>query len=74
MATIPSVSIDKAAELLGVSRRTIYNRIKAGRLWTIRTLGGSQRVTLESLYRLTPGRRGSPSGSSGSQPTSPDGP
>ena len=38
-----------AAELLGVSRRTIYNRILEGRLQTIRTLGGSQRVLLESL-------------------------
>jgi excisionase family DNA binding protein len=44
-----SVSLDHAAELLGVSRRTIYNRIREGRLETIRTLGGSQRVLLESL-------------------------
>ena len=35
-----SVSLDHAAELLGVSRRTIYNRIREGRLQTIRTLGG----------------------------------
>lgn len=45
-----SVSIDQAAALLGVSRRTIYNRIRDGRLQTIRTLGGSQRVLVESLY------------------------
>ena len=44
-----SVSIDQAAELLHVSRRTIYNRIREGRLVTIRTIGGSQRVLLESL-------------------------
>ena len=44
-----SVSLDHAAELLGVSRRTIYNRIRDGRLQTIRTLGGSQRVLLESV-------------------------
>jgi excisionase family DNA binding protein len=44
-----SVSLDHAAELLGVSRRTIYNRIREGRLQTIRTIGGSQRVLLESL-------------------------
>ena len=44
-----SVSLDHAAELLGVSRRTIYNRIREGRLQTIRTLGGSQRILLESL-------------------------
>ena len=44
-----SVSLDHAAELLGVSRRTIYNRIRDGRLQTIRTLGGSQRVRLDSV-------------------------
>ena len=44
-----SVSIDQAAELLHVSRRTIYNRIRDGRLVTIRTIGGSQRVLLDSL-------------------------
>jgi excisionase family DNA binding protein len=44
-----SVSLDHAAELLGVSRRTIYNRIRDGRLQTIRTMGGSQRVLLDSV-------------------------
>jgi excisionase family DNA binding protein len=51
-----SVSLDHAAQLLGVSRRTIYNRIRDGRLQTIRTLGGSQRVLLESVS----GRQTSP--------------
>jgi excisionase family DNA binding protein len=45
-----SVSIDQAALLLNLSRRTIYNRISDGRLQTIRTLGGSQRVLIESLH------------------------
>jgi excisionase family DNA binding protein len=44
-----SVSLDHAAQLLSVSRRTIYNRIREGRLQTIRTLGGSQRVLLDSV-------------------------
>lgn len=44
-----SVTIDQAAELLRVSRRTIYNRIRDGKLLTIRTIGGSQRVLLSSL-------------------------
>jgi excisionase family DNA binding protein len=44
-----SVSLDHAAELLGVSRRTVYNRIRDGRLQTIRTIGGSQRVLLDSV-------------------------
>jgi len=46
-----SVSLDHAAELLGVSRRTIYNRIREGRLLTVRTIGGSQRVLLDSVQR-----------------------
>ena len=44
-----SVSLDHAAQLLGVSRRTIYNRIRDGRLQTIRTIGGSQRVLMDSV-------------------------
>jgi excisionase family DNA binding protein len=47
-----SVSIDQAAHLLGVSRRTIYNHIKSGRLLTLRTLGGSQRVLVDSLEQV----------------------
>ena len=44
-----SVTIDQAAELLHVSRRTIYNRIRDGKLQTIRTIGGSQRVLMTSV-------------------------
>ena len=44
-----SVTIDQAASLLKVSRRTIYNRIRDGKLQTIRTIGGSQRVLLSSI-------------------------
>jgi excisionase family DNA binding protein len=44
-----SVTIDQAAALLHVSRRTIYNRIRDGKLQTIRTIGGSQRVLVSSL-------------------------
>ena len=44
-----SVTIDQAAQLLGVSRRTVYYRIREGRLQTIRTIGGSQRVLLQSV-------------------------
>jgi len=44
-----SVSIDRAAELLGCSRRTIYNLISGGWLQTVRTLGRSQRVLVDSL-------------------------
>jgi excisionase family DNA binding protein len=44
-----SVSLDHAARILGVSQRTVYNWIRVGRLRTIRTMGGSQRVLLDSL-------------------------
>ncbi|PYQ77194.1 MAG: excisionase [Acidobacteria bacterium] len=47
-----SVSLDHAAEILGVSRRTIYNRIREGRLQTIRTIGGSQRVLIDSVNEI----------------------
>ena len=47
-----SVTIDQAASLLGVSRRTIYNRIRDGRLRTVRTLGVSQRVLVQSLFEM----------------------
>ena len=47
-----SVSIEQAAQLLGVSRRTVYYRIRDGRLRTIRTLGGSQRVLLDSVDEI----------------------
>ena len=44
-----SVSIAQAIQLLGVSRRTVYYWIGNGRLQTVRTLGGSQRVLTESV-------------------------
>jgi excisionase family DNA binding protein len=44
-----SVSIEQAAQLMGVSRRTVYYRIRDGRLRTIRTIGGSQRVLVDSM-------------------------
>jgi len=47
-----SVSIEHCAQLLGVSRRTIYYRIRDGRLRTIRTLGGSQRILMDSVDEL----------------------
>jgi excisionase family DNA binding protein len=49
---VRSVLVDQAAELLGVSRRTVYYRIRDGKLKTFRTRGGSQRVWLDSIERL----------------------
>jgi len=39
----------QAREVLGVSRRTLYYWIKQGRLQTVRTSMGSQRVLLASV-------------------------
>ena len=47
-----TVMIDHAATLLGVSRRTVYYRIREGRLRTVRTLCGTQRVLVESIAEL----------------------
>ena len=47
-----SFLIDDAARLLGVSRRTVYYRIREGRLLTIRARCGSQRVLLSSIDAL----------------------
>jgi excisionase family DNA binding protein len=48
----PSVLIDQAVLMLGVSKRTIYYWIRDGRLQTIRTRCGSQRILLSSIDRL----------------------
>lgn len=55
-----SLLIEDAAVLLGVSRRTVYYRIRQGRLETMRTLCGSQRVLLVSIERLLRQERGLP--------------
>jgi excisionase family DNA binding protein len=47
-----TVLVEQAAALLGVSRRTVYYRIREGRLETIRTRCGSRRVTVTSIERL----------------------
>jgi excisionase family DNA binding protein len=49
---VRSLLIDHAAELLGVSRRTVYYRIRDGRLRTIRTRCGSQRVLVDSAEEM----------------------
>lgn len=49
---VRSLLIDDAARLMGVSRRTVYYRIREGRLETIRTRCGSRRVLLSSIEAL----------------------
>ena len=46
-----TLSIMKACELVGVSRRTIYNWIASGKVEYVRTAGGSVRIFADSLWR-----------------------
>ena len=46
-----TVSIMKACEMVGVSRRTIYNWIAAGKVEYLRTAGGSIRIYVDTLWR-----------------------
>jgi excisionase family DNA binding protein len=52
-----TVSIMKACEMVGVSRRTIYNWIAAGKVEYVRTAGGSIRIFTDSLWRQPDGLR-----------------
>jgi excisionase family DNA binding protein len=52
-----TVSIMKACEMVGVSRRTIYNWIAAGKVEYVRTAGGSIRIFQDSLWRQPDGVR-----------------
>lgn len=47
--TARSVSLSRAGEILHISRRTCYYWIKNGRLRTVRTALGSQRVLVDSV-------------------------
>ena len=52
-----TISIMKACEMTGVSRRTIYNWIAAGKVEYVRTAGGSIRIFQDTLWRQPDGRR-----------------
>lgn len=47
----PTVTIKQACELVGNSRRTIYNWISAGKVEYVRTAGGSIRIFVDTLWR-----------------------
>ena len=52
-----TLSIMKACEVVGVSRRTIYNWISAGKVEYVRTAGGRIRIFADSLWHdATPTR------------------
>lgn len=46
-----TLSIMKACQAVGVSRRTIYNWISAGKVEYVRTAGGSIRIFADTLWR-----------------------
>src|SRR4029077_7895236 len=52
-----TISLMKECELVGVSRRTIYNWIAAGKVEYVRTAGGSIRIFTDSLWRQPDGLR-----------------
>ena len=46
-----TIAIMKACELVGVSRRTIYNWLASGKIEYVRTAGGSVRIFVDTLWR-----------------------
>jgi len=46
-----TISILQACEQVGVSRRTIYNWMAAGKIEYVRTAGGAVRIFSDSLWR-----------------------
>jgi excisionase family DNA binding protein len=46
-----TISIGQATAAVGVTRRTIYNWMKAGKVRYLRTAGGSVRIYESSLWR-----------------------
>jgi excisionase family DNA binding protein len=46
-----TVSIVKASEIVGVSRRTIYNWMESGKIEYVRTAGGNVRIFSDTLWR-----------------------
>jgi len=45
------LSVNKACEVVGVSRRTIFNWIEDGKVEIVRTAGGGARIFKDSLWR-----------------------
>jgi excisionase family DNA binding protein len=46
-----TVPLIRAAELCGVSRRTVYNWLASGKIQAVRTAGGAVRVFTDSLFK-----------------------
>jgi excisionase family DNA binding protein len=56
----PALSIMKACEVVGVSRRTIYNWMAGGKVEYVRTAGGSVRIFADSLWRAPQAAQANP--------------
>jgi excisionase family DNA binding protein len=50
-----AISITQACESVGVSRRTIYNWMAAGKVQYVRTAGGAVRIFEDTLWRAPEG-------------------
>ena len=53
-----TLSIPRACEVVGVSRRTIYNWLSSGKIQYVRTAGGSVRIFADTLWREPDESRG----------------
>ncbi len=45
------VTITRAAQMVAVTRRTIYNWLQSGKIEHIRTAGGNIRIFADTLFR-----------------------
>jgi excisionase family DNA binding protein len=71
IVTRQTLSILQACEQVGVSRRTIYNWMAAGKIEYVRTAGGAVRIFSDTLWR-TPEPPSPPSAPEDPGPESPD--
>lgn len=51
MSQRETVTIRQACAIVGVSRKTIYNWLSAGKLGYVRTAGGAVRIFSDTLWR-----------------------
>lgn len=51
----PLLTITQAMSAAAVSRRTIYNWIRLGKIQWVYTAGGQRRIYADSLFTLTKG-------------------
>lgn len=51
MSERKTVTITGATALVGVSRRTMYNWMKAGKVEFIRTASGTRRIFVDTLWQ-----------------------